>query len=157
MSGLPVQRATSAGGVVYRRRDGLVEVVLVGRSRQQLWALPKGTPEGAETLEQTALREVTEETGLEVAISPAGGRIGSISYSYMVADRGVRVEKDVHHYLMEPRGGDVRLHDHEYDVAGWFDIHEAQRRLTYGNERSILERAGLLIDRLGADMTSDAP
>jgi 8-oxo-dGTP pyrophosphatase MutT (NUDIX family) len=140
-----VRRATSAGGVVYRVRGELVEVVLVGRPRHRLWALPKGRPQQGESLEQTALREVSEETGLEVAIAIPHGRIGSISYSYALPGEGVRVQKDVHHYLMQSHGGDVSLHDDEYEQAQWFDIHEAERRLTYGNERSILARAGGLI------------
>ncbi|MGZ8481758.1 MAG: NUDIX domain-containing protein, partial [Candidatus Limnocylindria bacterium] len=68
---MPVQRtarATSAGGVVIRTVDGRIEVVLVHRRSPRLWALPKGTPDSGETLEETALRETREETGLEVEI-----------------------------------------------------------------------------------------
>ena len=64
-----VTRAVSCGGVVYRERDGRVELALCGR-HSGLWALPKGTPDPGETLDQTALREVREETGLEVGIEP---------------------------------------------------------------------------------------
>lgn len=138
----PVRAAVSAGGVVYRRRGARVEVVLVARPAQRLWALPKGTPEAAETFEQTALREVREETGLEVAITQ---RIGSICYWYALAQEGVRIRKVVHHYLMEPLGGDLALHDREYDLVTWVDIREATTRMSYANERSIVERAAQLI------------
>jgi 8-oxo-dGTP pyrophosphatase MutT (NUDIX family) len=132
----------SAGGVVYRRSGDLIEIVLVARPRQQLWALPKGTPEAGETVEQTAIREVNEETGLEVRIQR---EIGSISYWYAATDDRGPVRKTVHHYLMEPTGGDLELHDHEYDVVGWLDIHEALARMSYQNERHIVEQAGALI------------
>lgn len=136
-----VRRAMSAGGVVYRERDGHVEVVLVARPADGLWALPKGTPEPGESVEQTAVREVAEETGLAVTIA---GALGSIRYQYALPG-GARVRKVVHHYLMRAVGGDVALHDHEYDVVGWVDIHEAAGRMSYANERSILERASALI------------
>jgi 8-oxo-dGTP pyrophosphatase MutT (NUDIX family) len=132
----------SAGGVVYRVREGHIEVVLVARPQQGLWALPKGTPEPGESVEQTALREVSEETGLQVAIVQD---IGAIHYRYTLPFENVLVSKAVHHYLMEPTGGDVRLHDHEYDVVDWVDIHEATTRMSYANERSIVEKAGALI------------
>jgi 8-oxo-dGTP pyrophosphatase MutT (NUDIX family) len=132
----------SAGGVVFRVRDGHVEVVLVARPAQNLWALPKGTPEAGESVEQTALREVAEETGLEVSIL---GEVGSIRYRYVIPDEGILVRKVVHHFLMEPVGGDVGLHDHEYDLVDWVDIHEATGRMSYANERRIVEQAGELI------------
>jgi len=132
----------SAGGVVYREREGHVEIVLVARPRHSLWALPKGTPEPGESVEQTALREVSEETGLEVAITQ---EIGAIHYRYVIPTENVLVTKVVHHFLMEPVGGDVALHDHEYDVVDWVDIHEAIGRMSYANERRIVEKAGALI------------
>lgn len=132
----------SAGGVVYRRNGARVEVVLVARPKQQLWALPKGTPEPNESVEETAIREVSEETGLEVRVE---GEIGSIEYWYAIAEEHVRVRKVVHHYLMTAVGGDVARHDHEYDVVEWVEIQEALARMSYQNERRIVERAEALI------------
>ncbi len=138
----PVRDAVSAGGVVYRLEGDRVEIVLVARPAQQLWALPKGTPEPDETIEETAIREVSEETGLRIRIERP---IGSISYWYAIAEERVRVHKVVHHFLMTPTGGDLGLHDAEYDVAVWCDIHEALSRLSYQNECAIVEQAGALI------------
>jgi ADP-ribose pyrophosphatase YjhB (NUDIX family) len=64
-----ITNLVSSGGVVYRRgQAGSLEVALCGRLQSRTWSLPKGTPEEGETIQQTALREVQEETGLEVSI-----------------------------------------------------------------------------------------
>ncbi len=84
-----------------------------------------------------------EETGLLVRIERP---IGEIHYRYVVRVRSLRVEKVVHHYLMEPRGGDVADHDHEYDIAAWVEAQDAMRRLTYDNERDMLRRALELLE-----------
>lgn len=157
-----VVRAFSAGGVVFRvagehgtqpaperarhgraqlRADD-VEVVLVGYTREGTWMLPKGTPARAETVEQTAVREVREETGIEPRVI---GEIGSIHYWF--ARKGVRFQKEVFHYLMEAAGGDVSLHDAEYDEARWFPLPTAIERLTYENEADVVRRAEPLIMR----------
>jgi 8-oxo-dGTP pyrophosphatase MutT (NUDIX family) len=147
-------RAYSAGGVVFRLVPGdtwvkegtsdqlsaaqynhtSVEVVLVGRSRSGIWALPKGTPQSGETLEQVA--------GLEVRLITY---IGSISYSF-IHDK-VRFQKQVRHFLFEAIGGDTSLHDAEYDRVEWFSIPEALRRVTYQNEVNILSQAEDILHR----------
>ena len=133
--------AVAAGGVIYRLGELGTEIVLVARRREQLWALPKGTPESDETIEETALREVREETGLEAAIVD---RLGTVHYSF-TSRGGGRVDKTVHHFLLEPRGGSFDDHDDEFDHVDWYNIHEAQRRLTHRNQLHILERAEQLI------------
>ena len=160
-------RAYSAGGVVFRlapmrsSEDSFIidaldldlddsgsdeivtmEVVLVGRSHIGTWALPKGTPLPGETTEQVAVREAQEETGLEVRLI---AYIGSISFSF-VRD-SVRYYKQVRHFLLEAIGGDIALHDHEYDLVEWFPLHEACRRLTFQNEVHILYQAEETLQR----------
>jgi 8-oxo-dGTP pyrophosphatase MutT (NUDIX family) len=143
-----VREAVSAGGVVYRLRDGRPEIVLVARPVTNLWALPKGTPEPGESLEQTAIREVGEETGLLVDIVEP---LTEIAYSFHVTDGRVRIDKVVHHFLMYATGGDVNQHDHEYDLVGWYGVNEALRLMTYDNERTVVERAGARLSQLIAD------
>ncbi|MDA0353740.1 MAG: NUDIX hydrolase [Chloroflexi bacterium] len=145
--GSAVGTAVAAGGVVFRIGDAGPEIVLVARRREQLWALPKGTPEPAETIEETALREVREETGLETEIVE---RLGTVRYSF-TSRGGDRVDKTVHHFLLEPTGGSFDAHDDEFDHVDWYDIHEAQRRLTHRNQLHILERAGELIAARNAE------
>lgn len=138
-SGLRTEQARSAGGVVYRRGERGIEVLLCGRMRERLWALPKGTPEAGETLEQTALREVGEETGLGVAIEAP---LGSIEYQFARPEQGVLYDKTVYHWLMRPDGsGNLSGHDGEYDRVAWFPAAEALHLLTHRNEARILRRA----------------
>lgn len=119
-----------------------VEIVLVGRSHSGIWTLPKGTPQSGETIEQVAVREVQEETGLTVRLI---AYVGSISYAF-IHDQ-VRYQKQVRHYLLEVTGGDTSLHDQEYDLVEWFTLPEACRRLTYQNEVNILYQAEHVLQR----------
>lgn len=145
MRRLRTKRLVSAGGVVFRFRDDQLEIVLCGRTDLELWGLPKGTPNQGESIEQTAIREVTEETGLQVRIvSP----IGTISYWFVRTRERLRYHKMVHHYLMVPMGGDLSLHDHEYDRVGWFCYQDALERLTYPNEAAIVRKAAELAHAL---------
>lgn len=101
--------------------------------------LPKGTPDGAETVEQTALREVKEETGLEVRIVAP---LGAIDYFFTQA--GARIHKTVHYFLMEPVGGNLAEHDWEFDEVRWFPIQEALSLLTFPTERQLAEQAMII-------------
>lgn len=136
MSALRTARATSAGGVVHRADGGALEIVLVHRRVPPLWALPKGTPDSGETLEETAGRETREETGLEVEIEEP---ITSISY-FFVHGR-TRYHKTVHFFLMRPTGGRLEDHDHEFDEVRWTRIADALELMTHATEREVVERA----------------
>lgn len=138
------RNAVSAGGVVFRRGDDGIELVLVSRRSPRLFALPKGTPDAGETLEQTATREVREETGLEPAVL---GEIGQVRYTFLDSD-GTRVDKVVHFFLMEAVGGDIAEHDHEFDDVAWYHLGEAERLLTHRNQMHILHRASELIAQI---------
>ena len=140
MSALRTARATSAGGVVHRADDGALEIVLVHRRVPPLWALPKGTPDSGETLEETAVRETREETGLQVEIEEP---ITSISY-FFVHGR-TRYHKTVHFFLMRPMGGRLEEHDHEFDEVRWMRIPEALELMTHATEREVVGRAAELL------------
>jgi 8-oxo-dGTP pyrophosphatase MutT (NUDIX family) len=138
-------RATSAGGIVVRRVDGRYEIVLGQRRRERdgsTWTLPKGTPTEGELVEQTALREVEEETGLEVAIAEP---VGAIEYWFV--QTGTRIHKTVHYFVMTVSGGDMRRHDHEFDDVRWFDIDEAERLMSHATERRLVAGARPIIER----------
>jgi 8-oxo-dGTP pyrophosphatase MutT (NUDIX family) len=131
-----VRDAMAAGGVVVRGSGERLEVVLTGRISDRTWVFPKGTPEAGESVEDTALREVSEETGLDVEIVRP---IGQIEYWFAVP--GQRVHKIVHFFLMRAVGGDVSRHDHEYDEVRWVPVDEARRLLSYDTYRDMLDRA----------------
>jgi 8-oxo-dGTP pyrophosphatase MutT (NUDIX family) len=133
-----VETPVSAGGVVYQMNAGRLETVLCGRSQPVRWSLAKGTPDPGETLEETALREVREETGLEVEID---GSLGSIDYWFADRDKEVRYHKTVHFYLMIPVGGATDQHDPEFDVVQWFDAKQAVKTLAHANEANVLQKA----------------
>jgi 8-oxo-dGTP pyrophosphatase MutT (NUDIX family) len=135
-------RATSAGGVVHRTVDGRHEILLVHRRSPRLWALPKGTPDAGETIEETALRETREETGIAVEVEAP---LRSIRYFFV---RGsTRFNKTVHFFLMRPVGGSIDEHDAEFDEVRWTQAHEAVALLSHATERSVVEQA---LDLLGA-------
>ena len=137
-----VETLVSAGGVVYRRVDGQIEAVLCGRSTPVRWSLAKGTPDEGETLEETALREVREETGLDVTLDST---LGSIEYWFADRQSETHYHKTVHFYLMKAVGGDTDRHDPEFDVVRWFPFEEALRIAAYPNEAQVLRRALELI------------
>lgn len=126
----------SAGGIVYRIVGGKIDVVLCGREQSRVWTLPKGTPKVGESIEQTALREVCEETGLEVTVEKVAGEIG-----YWFTKPEARVHKRVKFFLMSPKGGKTQDHDHEFDRVDWFPAEEAIQVMTYPTERKLLREA----------------
>ncbi|HSL97709.1 MAG TPA: NUDIX hydrolase [Candidatus Deferrimicrobiaceae bacterium] len=132
--------ATSAGGVVVRATADRPSLVVGMRRRGRdvvTWTLPKGTPDPGETIEQTALREVAEETGLDVRIVEP---VGSIEYDF-VQDRR-RIHKTVHYFLMEPVGGDLARHDREFERVRWIGFDEAPGLLTFPTERELVASVG---------------
>ena len=143
---------TSAGGLVIDGLDGPREdqvAALIGRVDRRgrmLWSLPKGHIELGETAEQTAIREVAEETGIHGNVLAA---LGSIDYWFVTEGR--RVHKTVHHYLMRFSGGQLSDDDVEVAEVAWVPIQELPSRLAYADERRLAEVADELIDRLQTD------
>lgn len=114
----------SAGGVVYRHNEqGQLQIQLI-QDRYGKVSLPKGKMEAGETVEQTALREIAEETGLEGKIVAP---IDQIKYQYEHAEFGT-VNKEVHYYLVEAVGGKHQAQVEEIRGVDWFEPMEAWRR-----------------------------
>ena len=126
-----MKREFSAGGVVLRGED-----VAVVAPRRGVLALPKGHPDGDETLEQAATREVREETGLT---AEPREKLGEVRYWYTF--RGERVLKSVTFYLFDYISGDVEDHDDEVESAAWIPLSQATELLSYKGEREMAEKA----------------
>jgi len=137
-----IERPVSAGGVVYRMEGQDLQVLLCGWRSPSSWMLPKGTPDPGETLEQTALREVREETGLEVVIH---AYVDRTQYRFTSDFGDVRYHKTVHFYLMSPVGGSLSLHDPEFDLVQWFSAGEAVGAMTHSNDVRIVEMAMAMV------------
>lgn len=124
----PTVRA--AGGLVSRRRDGEIEVLLVHRPRYDDWTIPKGKALPGESEEDCALREVEEETGLRCEL---GNELAGAAY---VDSRGRF--KTVRYWAMEPREGSFRSHA-EVDAVRWLSLEEARDLLSYERDQPVLD------------------
>ena len=133
----------SAGGVVVRDRDCVV-IVPTRRAAdgRRVLALPKGHPDGDETPQEAALREVREEAGVEAR---AVEKLGDVRYFYQ--RDGQRIAKIVSFFLLEYLSGEPEEHDHEVEEARWMPLEEAATALTYKGERDMAARALGRLDR----------
>lgn len=140
----PVTHEVSAGGILFKGHGNAV--VLLHR-RNNTWVMPKGHVELGESVEQAALREVAEETGLHAHVVQ---EVGTTRYVFGIRGGGMRVDKTVHWYLME-------VVDLQVSLEPWFDRLllvnglDALCMLTYPSDRDILGRALRLRQELRAD------
>jgi len=134
--------AFSSGGVIFRENEGKIEIALIARENSKIWCLPKGTIEKGESLEETALREVAEETGLEGEIVK---KIGKIEYWFYWKPHNTRYHKFVYFFLMRYLKGDPQNHDWEVDEVRWFPLEGIFKVLTYRSERDIVKKAQKLL------------
>ncbi|MDX6449689.1 MAG: hypothetical protein QOH02_1116 [Gaiellaceae bacterium] len=137
-----MKREFSAGGVLVRRLRGrwMMAAIRPAGKKEGVWALPKGLIDPGEKPEQTALREVAEETG---AHGRSAGKLGDVKYVYTWA--GERIFKVVSFYLVRYSGGrlgDVPPeHRHEVAEVRWLPLQDAPRLLAYGGERQMASKA----------------
>lgn len=136
----PVKRARSAGGVVFRRTGGGVEILVLQHEGGK-WMLPKGTIEAGETPEGVALREVREETGLSQVRVVRD--LGQERYSFFWRTEDAFYDKTVHYFLLEFLGGEEPTPQHEegFVAAEWVPVDVALTRIKYKETREIVRRA----------------
>lgn len=128
--------ATSCGGVVIHRGK-ILALFKSYKNRYEGWVLPKGTVEEGETFEQTALREVREESGVNATIVKY---IGKSQYNFSVPDD--LVTKEVHWYLMTADNYHSKPQREEYFIdSGYYKYHEIYHLLRFSNEKQIVEKA----------------
>lgn len=128
--------ATSCGGVVIFRGKVLL-LYKNYKNKYEGWVLPKGTVEDGEQHEETAVREVWEETGVTAHIVKY---VGKSQYTFNTPQN--TVQKDVHWYLMMSDSYYSKLQREEFFMdSGYYKFHEAYHLLKFANEKQILERA----------------
>jgi 8-oxo-dGTP pyrophosphatase MutT (NUDIX family) len=127
----------SAGGVVVRD-DRCIVIVPTRRAAdgRAVLALPKGHPDGDESIVDAALREVGEETGVEAQLRE---KLGDVRYFYQRDGR--RIAKTVSFFLLDYVSGELADHDHEVERAEWMAMEQAARELSYQGERDMVARA----------------
>jgi 8-oxo-dGTP pyrophosphatase MutT (NUDIX family) len=137
LDGLPGghQEETSAGGLVVDIAEAPRAALIArhGREGRLQWSLPKGHVEGEETIEEAAVREVEEETGIRGRIIAP---LGAIDY-WFSADRR-RIHKTVHHHLLLATGGELSDADPEVAEVAWFPLDEVAGRLAHADERRLV-------------------
>ncbi len=129
----------SAGGVVYRKIGDKLQIQLI-QDRYGRTSLPKGKMEPGETVEQTALREILEETGIRGEIRAP---LALIQYQYKHPDKGM-IDKEVHYYLVEASGGELVPQIEEIRGVAWYEplkAWEKQKASGYDNNDRILRTA----------------
>jgi YD repeat-containing protein len=139
-------REVSAGGLVTSASEPEKVAIIshLNRGGRADWCIPKGHPERGESIEQAAVREVFEETGIEAEIV---SKIGEINYSFKVGQK--RIHKTVHHFLMRQLGGELT---HELDPTGevvavtWFELSKLDEVLAHENERRVAAQARELLE-----------
>jgi len=136
-----LKKIFSSGAVVYKIFRNKVKIVLIAKNKKQIWCLPKGKIEKGETREQAAIREVSEETGIQTI--QLKRYLGKISYNYYISD--IRQPKTVHFFLAKYIKGRLYTTDIEIDDTKWFFLSDAIAQMSYSSEIKIVKKAKLIL------------
>lgn len=133
-----MKRQFSAGGIVFNDQG---EVLLIQNAAMRdpsksYWGFPKGYLEAGEKSAEAAVREVAEETGLQVEIVE---KVGDSKYAF--EDQGEKIFKVVTMFLMRLIGGELKAQQSELLDAQWFSPDEALQKLSFSNDKSHLKKA----------------
>ena len=128
----------SCGALVFRRFHGNTELLLIKHANGGHWSFPKGHVEAGETEEETALREIKEETGIDVIVDSSFREV--ISYSPKKD-----TQKDVIYFIARAVTYDFIPQEEEISQIRWVEINRAHTVLTYDNDKQLVNKAKLLI------------
>lgn len=129
----------SAGGIVYKNQKDKILILVAQHSQHHGWVFPKGLIGDqikGEKKEETAVREVEEESGIKAKIVES---FKPVTYWYVF--EGEKVKKTVYYFLMEYQSGDIKNHDFEMENIEWLDINEVEKRLTYKSDKQVWQIA----------------
>ncbi len=135
------KKKVAAGGLILREKKGRSEILAIQQRSHGGWCFPKGHVEEGETLPETALREVAEETGVEGEIV---AELPSTHYTFTTR-KGTEVEKSVHWYLMRKVGKVKATHADEVMEMRWVAIKDLPDLLTYKSDRTLLHDSSEII------------
>lgn len=147
MSEIPTEIQISAGGVAYRKKGKIVDIVITSVGEHNRWQLPKGLIDRGETIAEAALREVREEAGIETEMIDLIDKVEYWYYSKRGGKR-VRFHKFVYFYLLRYKSGNTEDHDKEVKEARWVKIDEGQGMLTFKSEKNMVAKAKEMIEAL---------
>jgi 8-oxo-dGTP diphosphatase len=134
----------SAGGIVFKK-DPNPQILVSQHSQHHGWVFPKGLigdkeENKSQTKEETAIREVREETGADAKILRA---LTPVTYWFVFEEE--KIKKTVYYFIMEFMGGDITKHDHEMENVEWIDVDLVEKRLTYPSDKKVWKEARELI------------
>ena len=135
-----MEQEKSCGAVIFRKHHGNTELLLIKHTNGGHWSFPKGHVEPGETEAQTALREVREETGLEVQIDTSFREV--VSYS----PRKDTI-KNVVYFLAWVKYKEIRPQPEEVSQVKWVEISLAPKWLNYDNDRQLVSRVKAIIKK----------
>lgn len=127
-----MKQEKSCGAVVYRAGETYIDVLLIQHRNGGHWAFPKGHVERGETEEETALREILEETGLPVALDP--GFRETVSYSPKA-----EVWKQVVYFAAAAGNERPKCQQEEVLALQWLSVDEAMKVITFDNDKKVLQ------------------
>jgi 8-oxo-dGTP pyrophosphatase MutT (NUDIX family) len=133
----------SCGAVIYYKAGGKIEYLLIKNRRSAHWGFPKGHIEDGETPEETARREIKEETGLDIDF------VGDFVCQSEYTIQG-KVEKSVTIFLARASRRHVILQEEEIEFSNWLPFEKAVRSLRFENDREILRKAAAALASLEA-------
>lgn len=134
----------SAGGIVFKKENNNLLILVSKHSGHHGWVFPKGLIGDkikGEKKEETALREVEEETGVKGKILE---EIEPTTYWYVW--EGEKIRKTVYYFVMADNGGDITKHDSEMEEVEWIPAQEVENRLTYPSDKKSWQKARVIIE-----------
>lgn len=136
----------SAGGVVFKKEDSSIKILIAQHSQHHGWVFPKGIIGDhikGEKKEETAVREVEEETG---AVGKIIESLEPVIYWYNF--NGEKIKKTVYYFIMEYQDGDITQHDHEMENVEWVGEKDVLEKLTYDSDKKVWSEARNVLNRL---------
>ena len=133
-----IKHLHSAGGVIFKKEADTFEVALIAMKNKTVWTLPKGIIDKGEQPEESAVREIKEETGLTGKIIDA---LGDKSYWFYLKNENAKCRKTVSYFLLQYVAGNIGDYCWEVDEAKWFALDDAIKQVSYKSDREILEKA----------------